>query len=103
MSYKTAPNFYNKHTLVSFANGTFIYAKDAERVPCIAATDAEHGDWKTATMRGIKGIRKGQQCYLITMFDNYYGQWATIEVEGRTIDVKPSELIFNATTEFYHE
>lgn len=87
-----------------FANGTFIYASDAERVPCIAAKDAVHGDWKTSLARGeTRGIKKGQQCYLITMFDNYYGQWATIEVNGYTIDVKPSDLIFNQRTEYYHE
>jgi len=92
--------FYTKHTLIQFANGAFIYPPDAELVPCIAAKDAVHGDLKSPKLRMI---RKGQQCYLVCMWDNYYGQWAKVRTPDGDIDVRPSELIYNQTLEISNE
>lgn len=83
----------SKHSTVRFANGVFIYAADGP-VPCIAAKNALHGDLKSPKIRMIE---KGQQCQLIRIWYNYYGQQARIKFEGGVIDVNPSDLIFNAT------
>lgn len=54
--------------------------------------DAEHGDWKTALARGIKGATKGQLATLVDVFANCYGVYGRIEFDGRSIDVPTTVL-----------
>jgi hypothetical protein len=58
----------------------------------VAEGDESPGDWKTALAHGIEGIKAGQHANLIKIWQNLYGVWATIELEGRKIDVRPENL-----------
>lgn len=88
-------NFRDKASIVHFANGLHVYPQNAEMVPCVTTEDAWHGDWKTSLVHGPKMIPKGEQCHLVCMWSNYYGDWATVRFQGSDYDVKPSQLIYD--------
>jgi len=75
---------YKSHT-----TGGILSVVDAE---VVAEEDESPGDWKTAIARGIQGIKAGQRANLIEIWENAYGVWANIEIEGRRIDVRPHNL-----------
>lgn len=58
----------------------------------VAVVDESPGDWKTALAHDIQGIKAEQSAKLIKIWQNLYGEWATIELEGRKIDVRPYNL-----------
>lgn len=77
----------------SFRMHRFTYdfpLRDSKRVRLVR--DEEHGDWKTAVARGIKGVKKGQVATLTHVFRTLYGMYGRIEFDGRSIEVPTSSL-----------
>jgi len=77
---------------VHFGNGLFIVER-GRTYHVESLRDEDDGDWKTAMARGYKGIKMGQRALLHEVWDNMYGRWARIELDGRKFDVRPAALV----------
>jgi len=57
--------------------------------------DADHGDWKTVSVRPEKypTLKQGTKVFFLERFNNFYGLWITVETEcGGTYDIEPRFL-----------
>lgn len=61
----------------------------------IAIRDCEEGDWKTclAGRKKLIPLKKGEIGLLCEIWNNFYGQWARVELKnGDFCDVNPRNL-----------
>lgn len=82
--------------VAQFNNRPLVFVPDQDlMLRATAARDEEPGDWKTALARGTRGVTKGEAVTVLKVWQNLYGWWARIRIDGRAdeIDVQPYSLI----------
>lgn len=80
--------YFTEHT----ASGLIVFDCYGPPLKVEAVRDEADGDWKTALVRGYDGIKAGEQAILHEIWENFYGRWARIELNGRKFDVSLSSL-----------
>mgnify|MGYP003309451150 CR=1 FL=1 len=61
--------------------------------------DTPEEDWKTAVAHSIPPIPKGEYVIFVNVFQNYYGEFMTVEYHGSRYSVNPKNLEYVETRE----